>query len=59
MGDIRHTVDMGVMRDSYPAAPDIGDCRAVVAMVGLEVAQRREEAPRDYGCECADWDIHN
>ena len=57
VGDVSHTVDMDVMRDSYPAVPDIGDCRAVVAMVGLEVAQRREEAPREYGSDCAEWEI--
>ena len=45
-GDVGHAVDMDVMRDSYPAVPAIGDCHAVVAMVGLEAAQRREEAPR-------------
>ena len=38
VGDVRHTVDMDVMRDNYPATPDIGDCCAVVAMVGFEVA---------------------
>ena len=54
VGDVRHTVDMDIMRDSYPAVPDIGDCRAVVAMVGLEAAQRREEAPREYGSDCVE-----
>ena len=48
-----------LMRDSYPAIPDIGDCRVVVAMVGLEAAQRKEEAPREYGSDCAEWDICN
>ena len=52
-GDVAHAVDMNVMRDSYPDVPAIGDCRAVVAMVGLEVAQRKEETPREYGGDCA------
>ena len=58
-GDVSHAVDMDVMRDSYPAVPAIGECRAAVAMVGLEAAQRREEAPREYGSDCAEWDIRN
>ena len=38
---------------NLPAGGPVGD------MVGLEVAQRREEAPRDYGGDCAEWDIRN
>ena len=49
------SVDMDAMRDSYLAVPAIGDCRAVVAMVGLEAAQR-EEAPREHGDDCVEWD---
>ena len=59
IGHVSHTVDVDVMRDSYPAVPAIGDCRAVVTMVGLEAAQRREEAPREYGGDCVEWDIRN
>ena len=59
VGDVRHTVDMDVLRDNYPAVPDIGDCRAVVAMVGLEAAQRKDEALRECGSDCAKWDNRN
>ena len=52
-------VDMDVVRDSYLTVPAIGDCHAVVAMVGLEAAQRREEAPREYGDDCVEWDLRN
>ena len=57
VGDVRHTGDMDVMRDSYPAVPDIGDCRAVVALVGLDAAQKRDETLREYGNDCVEWDI--
>ena len=59
VGDVTHAVDMDAMRNSYPTVPAIGNCRAVVAMVGLEGAQRREEAPREYGSDCVEWDIRN
>ena len=55
-GDVGHAVDMNVMRDRHPAVLAIGDCRAVV---GLEAAQRKEGAPREYGGDCAEWDIRN
>ena len=59
VGDIRDVVDMDFKKNHCPAAPDIGDSRAVVAMVGLEVVRRMEEAPMDCGGDCAEWDIRN
>ena len=59
VGDIRHFVDMNVTMDSCPAALDIGDSRAVVVMVGLEVMRSSEEVPMDCGSDCVEWDIRN
>ena len=59
VGDNRHIVDVDVTMVSYPAAPDIRDSHAVVAMVELEVVRKREEAPIDCGGGCAEWDIRN
>ena len=59
VGDIRHVLDMDVTMDSCPGALDIGDNRAVVAMVGLEVVQGSWEVLMDCGNDCAEWDIRN
>ena len=58
VGDIRHVLDMDVTMDSCPAALDICDSRAVVAMVRLEV-QGSGEVPMDCGNDCAEWDFRN
>ena len=49
VGDNRDVVDMDVSVDICPVAPDASDSRAVVAMVGLDMVRRREEAPMACG----------
>ena len=50
---------MDITVDICPAAPVVSDSRAVVAMVGLDMVRRREEAPMDCDGDCAEWDIRN
>ena len=50
---------MDVTVNNCPVAPDVSDSRAMVAMVGLDTVQRREESPMDCDGECAEWDIRN
>ena len=59
VGDDRDVVDLDVTVDICPAAPDVSDSRAVVAMVGLDAVRRREEAPMDCDGDCVEWDIRN
>ena len=52
-------VDMDVTENNCPVAPDVNASCAVVAMIGLDTVQRREEAPMNWDVECAEWDIRN
>ena len=59
VGDNRDVVDMDVTVSNCPVAMDVSDSCAMVAMVGPDTVQRREEAPMDCDDECAEWDIRN
>ena len=59
VGDNRDVVDMDVTVNNCPVAMDVSDSCAVVAMVGLDLVRRREEAPMNCDDDCVEWDIHN
>ena len=45
--------------DVHQAVPDVIDSRAVVAMVGIDMARMGEDAPMDCDSDCAERDILN
>ena len=59
VGNNRDVVDMDVTVDICQVVPDVINCRAVVAMVGLDTVWMGEETPMDCDGECAEWDIRN
>ena len=52
-------MDMVGAVDSYQAVLDVVEDRAVVAMVGLDAIQMREDTPMDCVGKCAECDIRN
>ena len=57
--DPGNVVDMDMTMDVRQAIPDVLDSRAVVAMVGIDMAQMGEDAPMDCDSDCAERDILN
>ena len=57
--DTGSVVDVAIMEEMRPAVPDVGDSRAVVAMVGVDAVQIGEEIPVDCDDYCDMRDPRN